>query len=61
MDEFVENLVKLGGLMAVVGLPLGLILVISSPDQPGGSIALGAGVIGLAIYFIASYLDDKAH
>ena len=59
MDEFIEKLVMLGGVMAVSGIPIGVILMATSPDQPGSSIALGAGVIGAVIYFVASWLDGK--
>jgi len=56
MDDFVENLVVLGGFLAVVCIPLGLAIAFFS-GFASAAIPLTAGSIGLVIYFISSWFD----
>jgi hypothetical protein len=60
LQKTLDLLMKLGIVLAVVSVPLALMLLIFGGPE-GGVVGLAAGVIGLAIYFIASFLDNKAH
>ncbi len=59
MQKIWDILMKLGIVLAVVSIPLALMLLIFGGPE-GGVVGLATGVIGLAIYFIASYIDNKA-
>ncbi len=60
MQKTRDLLMKLGIVLAVVSIPLALMLLIFGGPE-GGVVGLATGLIGLAIYFVASYLDNKAH
>ena len=58
MDEFLENIMKIGGTLALVCLPLGFMLSLNGASA-GGPLGLTIGAIGLAIYFITSAILER--
>ncbi len=59
MDEFLERLTSTGGILAIIALPWGLIQLYFDPAGAGTRLALIAGVIGVAIYFIGSAIQNR--
>jgi hypothetical protein len=59
MDEFLERLTSTGGILALIALPWGLAQLYFDPAGAGTRIALIAGAIGVAIYFIGSAIQNK--
>ena len=58
MEEFLENIMKIGGILALVGLPLGFMLSLNGGSE-GGTLGLVIGAIGLAVYFITSAILER--
>jgi hypothetical protein len=58
VDEFLENIMKIGGILAVVCLPLAfMMMIVGGPE--GGTLGLIIGLVGLVVYFIASAVLEK--
>jgi hypothetical protein len=58
VDEFLENLMKIGGILAIVCLPFAFFAYLTGSIE-SAAMGLTIGVIGLALYFIFGAIHDK--
>jgi hypothetical protein len=58
VDEFLENLMKIGGILAIVCLPFAFFAYLTGSIE-SAAMGLTIGVIGLALYFIFGAVLDR--